>query len=214
MHPVRHLGVLRERALRRLQYLSDLAHPCRQPTDDATRRQVAFVLLEAVNLWAGFARSFYLSCVYRARRDTRPRVHLGMSGIVTATDAIHFAVVNVARKTAKPNRRYSWSDEPTWHQRETLQKLSTMLSLSNDPQVQIALNVQTSAFVHVVVFRNFFAHRGRDTVKRARLLMPTYGQVATAHPAEAASGVAPGRTQNIMADWLADMRQTIELICE
>jgi hypothetical protein len=178
------------------------------------RRRAAFVLLESLNLWASFVRSYYLSCVLEARRDTRPRVRLGVPGVRTPEDAIHFAVVQVAGKKPKANRVYTWWDEPTWYKRETLAKLSSQLKMSNDLEIQTALSIPSPAFTDLVVYRHFFAHRGMATVSNARALAPQYGQPKSLHPAEVVCGFAPGRPQNIMADWLADMRVTVEFLCE
>jgi hypothetical protein len=212
MHPARHLSVLRDRACHRVDYLSALSVACSQPTTDCMRRRAAFVLVEGVNTWSAFVRSFYLSCVFRAQRERRGRVAVGIPGIVTADQAIEFAVLKVAK--GKQKARYSWSDEPAWHKRETIAKLSTLLALSNDAEIQVAVNVGTKAFVDIVTCRNFFAHRGKATMAQARSTLAGYGQSLRDHPSNAVCGTNPGRTQNIMTDWLSDIRLTMELLCD
>jgi hypothetical protein len=213
MNPVRHLGILQERAIGRLDRLHRLALNLPPfPTPDE-KRTAAYVVIEIANLWSAVARSFYLSCVLRARRVSGMRVKLGVGGIQSIQDGIHFAVQTLKPRSVKANRIYHPLDEPTWHKRETLLDLANALTFSNTADIQLALNLSTNAFTDIVVFRNFFAHRSQDTARRAQLLAPRYGQSSTKPPADIMCGVGPGRSQNILADWSDDIRITIDYMC-
>jgi hypothetical protein len=212
MHAFRHLGRLHDNVQARFRYLQRVACGCTQPTDNSARQRVAFVVLESHNCWAAFMRSYYLSCIYRARRINKPRVKVGFPGITTEKDAIAFAATKVAGRKWKTH--YTWSDEPKWHDRSTMTRLATLLSFSNQPEIAVALNITANVFTDLTVFRHFFAHRGMDTVRKARALAPKYAQRSDLHPCDIVTGVEPGRTQNIMADWVADLRTTVELLCD
>jgi hypothetical protein len=70
-----------------------------------------------------------------------------------------------------------------------------------------------SGVTDVVVFRHFFAHPSENTARQAQLLGPRYGQSSTKPPAEIVCGVGPGRPQNVLADWIDDIRITIDYMC-
>jgi hypothetical protein len=141
------------------------------------------------------------------------RVKLGVGGIQSIQDGIHFAVQTLKPRSVKLNRVYHPLDEPNWYKRETLLDLANALTFSNSADIQLALNLSTDAFTDVVVFRNFFAHRSENTARQAQRLGPRYGQSSTKPPADIVCGVGPGRPQNVLADWIDDIRITIDYMC-
>lgn len=213
MNPVRHLAILQERAISRLDRLRQLALNLSPPLRPAERRAAAHVVIETANLWSTVARSFYLSCVLRARRVSGARVDLGVGGVASIQDGIHFAVQTLKPGRAQPARVYHPLDEPNWYKRETLLRLASALALSNDSEIQLALSLSTDAFTDVVKFRHFFAHRSENTAKEAQSLAPRYGQPSTRHPADIVCGVSLGRPQNVLGDWIDDIELTIDFLC-
>jgi hypothetical protein len=213
MNPVRHLGILQERAIGRLDRLHQLALNLPPFPTPAEKRTAAYVVIEIANLWSAVARSFYLSCVLRARRISGMRVKLGVGGIQSIQDGIHFAVQTLKPRRVHPTRVYHPLDEPNWYKRETLLDLANALTFSNSSDIQLALSLSTDAFTDVVVFRHFFAHRSENTARQAQLLGPRYGQSSTKSPANIVCGVGPGRPQNVLADWIDDIRITIDYMC-
>ena len=213
MNPVRHLGTLQGRARSRLDRLQKLALSLPPLPKPAEKRSAAYVVVETTNLWASTARSFYLSCILRARRVSGIRVQLGVGGIQSIQDGIHFAVQTLKRKRVNANRVYHPLDEPNWYKRETLLALANALTLSNSSDIQMALSVATDAFTDIVVFRHFFAHRSESTAREAQLLGPRYGQSSIKHPADIVCGISPGRSQNVLADWIDDIQITIDYLC-
>lgn len=82
--------------------------------------------------------------------------------------------------------------------------------------VQVSVNVAPSAFMYLRPFRNFYAHRGRDTRQRltpviAQLQMPS---TFSATEVLVARGRTPGglRPQPLVLDWLDDVRDTVDLL--
>jgi hypothetical protein len=139
MNPVRHLGILQERAIGRLDRLHQLALNLPSFPTPAEKRTTAYVVIELANLWSAVARSFYLSCVLRARRVSGMRVKLGVGGIQSIQDGIHFAVQTLKPRSVKPNRVYHPLDESNWYKRETLLHLANALTFSNSSDIQLAL---------------------------------------------------------------------------
>ena len=145
MNPVRHLGILQERAIGRLDRLHRLALNLPPFPTPAEKRTAAYVVIEIANLWSAVARSFYLSCVLRARRVSGIRVKLGVGGIQSIQDGIHFAVQTLKPRSVKPNRVYHPLDEPNWYKRETFLDLANALTFSNSSDIQLALSLSVIA---------------------------------------------------------------------
>ena len=141
------------------------------------------------------------------------RVKLGVGGIQSIQDGIHFAIQTLKPRRVHPTRFYHPLDEPNWYKRETLLDLANALNFSNSSDIQLALSLSTDAFTDVVVFRHFFAHRSENTARQAQLLGPRYGQSSTKSPANIVCGLGPGRPQNVLADWIDDIRITIDYMC-
>lgn len=213
MTPARNLDILKGRVLRTLLRLDRLSRGLSDGMAAAERRVAAYVTIETANTWASFARCYYISCVLLARRPGRSRVKLGVSGVSTLQDAIHFAVGTLRPSRVHANRLYHPIDEPSWHKPDTLLRLAIALKLSNLPEIQLALGLPTDAFSHLTVFRHFFAHRGESTARAAQTLAPKYGQASNIHPARILCGYPPGSTRNVLSDWITDVSLTTSYLC-
>jgi hypothetical protein len=213
MNAARSLCVLQRRALRYFDRLDRRAHSLPSLPIAERRCLAAFCVIEIANAWAGFARSYYLSCLLRAQRVGGGRVYTTKHGINTPMEAIHEAVLLLTPKRATKTQQYHPAMEPKWHQRDTLMQLSTGLGFSNDAQVQLALNVSTDSFVDLVAFRNFFAHRSKNTYAAVRSIAPRYGQPASARPADVVSAYAYAGPQPVLVDWIDDIRLAVTDLC-
>jgi hypothetical protein len=87
---------------------------------------VAYVAIEALNAWALFSRSFYLSCALGARTENNHRISI----TAATTDHIGLAISHY-KKWAKPNAAGVWHrrDEPAWHDPNVLMTVCKMSSL-------------------------------------------------------------------------------------
>jgi hypothetical protein len=189
-----------QRALRLRRSIEGL----RPPLDAASDRLVAFVAIECLSLWSNFTRSFYLSCVHGAKRASGGRVLVTVAGIHSNFDALNFSRSQFAY------RRHS---EPVWHETKTLLKLLRAAGASNLPQVQSALSVGPQVFKYLPTVRNFFAHRCDETFKKSSGIARQLGVGLGLRPCEIVCSQLPGRPQNVLADWIDDMRNVIELAC-
>src|SRR6266566_36009 len=113
MNAERHLGYLSAKAERRLLRLRSLIERFNPPLETEAGRVVAFVTLEALNLWDAFARSYYLSCAFGTKLRSGVLVRFGMPGIDSPASAIREVLVAAKRKVpgGTIQRRY----EPSWH---------------------------------------------------------------------------------------------------
>lgn len=211
MQRVARLGRLEGVAIRRALRLRSLVDAYSLPVTPERERVVSYVTIEALNLWASFARAYYLSSALGARIRAGGRVTVQLQGIRTPGDAITFSVVKIQRRrgTGPWKRR----DEPAWHDPNTLLTLFGYLGASNLNEVHRAFGYQTGVFRQLPTFRNFFAHRNEETARKTADIARGYGLSPRLRPSEVLCTRSVGRPQNILADWLDDLRNVIQLMC-
>ncbi len=210
MNQATDLVVLKQSLGRRAVFLRQLIDALSPPLDAAADRLVSYTAIEALNTWASFARAYYLSCcLYHARRANGTNVTLTGTTITSSIDALFWAA-RVVKGAKKPpiNRR----EEPAWHDPNTLLKTFAALNVSNLSQVQAAFSYSTSAFAYLPTVRNFFAHRNKDTMHKVRDVARHLGINPNQRACEIVCSAMGGRPQNILADWLDDLRNVAVLL--
>ncbi len=213
MSPVRQLARLQRLAAKRLVMLRTLVEQCDLPSTRKHDPIVSYATIEALNLWTEFVRCYYLSCVLSARRTNGVRVRIFTTGVRTAEDAINFAISRL-KPTLKKARPWRRRDEPSWHDPNTLLRLSEALGYSNLAEVRAAFAYPTRAFHDLPTVRNFFAHRNEETARKAVNIARSYGLSTLLRPSDILVSVSPGRPQSVLGDWLDDIRHVIELLCQ
>lgn len=173
---------------------------------------VAYVTLEALNAWAQFCRSFYLSCALGARTERKKYITIT---VPAGTDHLGIAIKHF-KKSAKPNSVGAWHrrDEPTWHDPNVLMTLCSNLGCSIQSEVERAFSLGQTVFRDLPVARNFFAHRSEGTARAARNIAPQYTLPTYLSPAELLLAVPPGAYSSLVVAWLDEIRITAELICK
>ena len=185
------------------------------PVDSA----VAFVIIELDNLWAGMARSFFLSTAFCARDGWGGRIQLSKVPKARSKDEALTYAIRRCRKTkymSGLNGPWQWFDEPYWWKPHTLLETLDEIGASNYQQVSAAMSAAPSAFAHLHRFRNFYAHRNRGT--RSMILGDLrHFQFPTTYTATRALtspmvGQGTVRPQPLIFDWLDDIWNTISLL--
>jgi hypothetical protein len=211
MNPGATLGVLGETAERRLLRLRTLVHTFSPPIDTESDRTVAFVAIEALNLWNAFARSYYLSCAFGAKLRSGQKVRLSISGLQVSGSAIRAAIASSGRRI--PTGRIRRRDEPSWHDVQFLLQLFVFIGSSHLSQIQRALSYPTDVFTFLPTVRNFFAHRNEDTAEKVRNASQRFGIYGPSKACDIVCSWRPTRPQNVLGDWLDDMRTVISFMC-
>ena len=199
---------LKGRLYRLEKRLTSVASSASIPVRDSA---VAYVAIEALNAWALFSRSFYLSCAMGAR--TEKNVKISIAG--TTTDYIGHAIIQYKRG-AKPNAAGVWHrrDEPAWHDPNVLMTICKSLGCSNQIQIDSSFSLQQTVFRDLPVCRNFFAHRNESTSLAARNIAPRYTLPTYLSPAELLLSVSPGASTSLMLGWIDEMNVTAEFVCD
>jgi len=176
-------------------------------------RQLAYVAIEAQNLWGNFSRSYALSCLFRPKRVANGKVTLTNASITTPA-AVLFLAAQVRRGAAAvlPTTR---RDEPAWHERALLIKLCLAMGCSHAADVQSALSLMTTVFEGLPTFRNFYAHRNDESAEKAiAFARRQYLITGIYHPSAALATPAYKRPQPLILDWLDEMQAVMELLCD
>ena len=189
------------------------------PIDAQTDAAVAFVVIELDNLWASIARSFFLSVAFCARDGTGTHVTLTqVPKAANEDEALSHAIRRCRNWKYRPGRTgpWRWSDEPPWWNPNTLLNALDEVGASNYMQVSTAMSAAPGTFSHLHCFRNFYAHRSKNTraeivpaLRRLQFPMTYTATVALASQTMSRGIVRP---QPLILDWLDDIRNTISLL--
>ena len=128
------------------------------------------------------------------------------------TDAIMFAA-SWKRSGKYPTGTITWKDEPLWRKPSTLVDLFSYGNASNQVQVQRAFSYSTPVFDILPHVRNFYAHRSRQTLDPVYDDIRNYGLPKHEHPTDLMLDAMAGRPQNIISEWIDDIRITIDVLC-
>ena len=203
---LRRLKIRLRRRLKRLERrVTGVTNPAAAKNRDMV---VGYVAIEALNAWALFSRSFYLSCALGARTERRKRV----ACTATTTDPLGSAITHY-KHYAQPNAAGAWHrrDEPAWHDPNVLMTVCSNLGCSIQPQIATAFSLNQNVFTDLPVFRNFFAHRNGGTSQAARNVGPRYTLPTSLSPSDLLLSVSPGGTMPVIVEWLTEMDITADL---
>ena len=216
MRRSRKLVTLRDALWRRNDRLSALASSVIARTDAHAKRVVAFVTIEAYNVWVNFEREFFLSCAYLSPTQIGgTRVTHASRQVRDEQSALRYAIpIAKGRKARVPRlgRPIRPTDEPDWSRRDVLLSLSA--GFSNQAEIQNGLSLQTTFFRDLPTARIFYAHRAKNTSDKVKTLaLREYGVIDLPHPHQLLNVVLPGRGDSLLVEWLADMQIIADGVC-
>lgn len=177
---------------------------------------VSYGTIEALNAWALFSRSFYLSCALGSITERKKIVTM-----TSITDPLGYAIVlfkpkatpiSPATLTSPPawHRR----DEPPWHDPTVLMRICGNLKCSIQNEIINAFSLNLNVFRDLPIVRNFFAHRNSQTIQAVRNIAPRYTLPTHLIPTEFLISVSMNSTVPVILDWLAEMKITAEFLCK
>lgn len=203
-----HIGALVSQTVSRLERLKSLAgalSPYRSAEQD---RLAAFVAIEMSNGWALFLREYYLSATVVGARDGSGS-RLYPLATMSERDALLRAIFHA------DNRRYvtltnrgrnpSWWDEPKWFNPQIFNVVVTGMTFTNQTKIGAAFSVTSDVFLSLPVLRNFFAHRGKNTIAKISPVLSRHGLPSDMRPAQVMAFVPSGQAANLTEIWLSDL---------
>jgi hypothetical protein len=183
--------------------------PMASLSDAEWDKRVSFVCIEALNAWVSFMRFFYLSSACGAKMISGARVTTA-HGRMTETTAL-LEAARFRRGNRPFAGRVTWSDEPAWYNAAKIRGLFVRLTISNEPAFARALGYPTNVFDGLPRFRNFYAHRNLGTLTALNPL--TLGLPHTRHPSYTLKSAMLGRHRPAIRDWLSDLINVADLLC-
>lgn len=178
--------------------------------DDA---RLAWAVIEARNLWAGFLRAYYLSGAIRTRTRSGNWVRLTSATFPNLNYALLFAIK--AKNPAFKKATFTRYDEPPWHNIGDFVAIQQKAGASNLGQVYAAIAAGSTFAQPLTTLRNFYAHRSNDTFLAAAQVGVKLG-LATKPELRACKILCsrlPKRPQTVLTDWLDDMANVFDLLC-
>jgi hypothetical protein len=214
VNPSYRLGKLRKVAHRRIAKLRPTVSMLSLPLAPESDRILAWAMIEALTLWAGFLRAYYLSATIHAKTSSGAKITLSTSSFSDIQSALRFAVQLLKDPKFRKNS-VSRRDEPAWHNTSSYLRLLQRIGVSNLSQVRAAFAYRTTVFDHLPTIRNFYAHRCDDTSRKVGNVGIRLGLTTTPslHATEIMCSRLPKRPQNVATDWLDDIRNVIDLLC-
>lgn len=173
------------------------------------------VTIDTLNTWTNFARAYYLSGMFGARRTNSARIAVANPHL-SEQYAIENAIV-ISRPTAirrLPAAAWHRREEPTWHDPNVFQRICAGEGFSNLVEIQAAFSAGYRVFSDLPVFRNYFAHRNQGTLKAAVGLAPLHGIPATRRPSEILLTRPIGRIQPLILEFIDEIEFTVEYLCD
>jgi hypothetical protein len=196
----------------RLLWLREKVNSLTPGTSFSHDENIAYVVIESVNIWASFSRAYYLSWFMKPKTMTGRRV-ICVRHFASFQDALLFAIRHLRSpgyRRSSPSRR----DEPTWHDSNNLLSLAAAVGVSNFVQISSALSFGATYGSNLPTVRNFYAHRNDETFRKVQTKAALLGLGTNLRPCEFVCASLPSRPQNLISDWLDEMRLTIELLCD
>jgi hypothetical protein len=181
-----------------------MALPVAGSTWRSRDHRIAFASIEAINLWNQYCREYFLSVALGTIDAGGNPVTLASSrSFANEESAIAWATQQVARGDV-------YIGEPRWRTPTVWSRVMQKLGSSVQMNVTLATGLTTSAFGDLPKFRNFYAHRCRDTADKAKAVARRNFKAMTNPTDYLLDGVATTRV-SILVDWIDDLYSAVDL---
>jgi hypothetical protein len=199
------LSDLERMALRRLSVLRALALASAHRSWRERDQAMAFVAIEALNTWHQYCRHYFLSCALGTiDRGGTAITNTSAPAFRTESDAIKWAQTQVPKK-------HLYLGEPRWRTPTVWTRVMRRMGSSASAKADLAAGIATSVFVDLPRFRNFYAHRCRDTAIKARAMSRRKSIGTTGHPTDMLLATPAKASVPLVVDWLDDLYAAVDL---
>lgn len=204
------IAVLTDAAERRLDRLSAHARQITPPVTPDDRRLIAYIVIEAANLWASYGRCLFLSCALGAT-DSNGR-QIVPAPAATLDDALTLAV-HAVHPNLRGTQQWKYNLLPDFQNKGELGKAIRYIQAVVLPDVDLALGYQSRVLADLPTMRNYFAHKAERAASSARGLAPRYGLSRSLAPEDLLCSV-PRTTMGdiLLREWLADLNAILGLM--
>jgi hypothetical protein len=198
--------------LERIKKVLPVGVPALAPEVD---RATAFVAIELMNQWVQFSRSLYLSSC-RGAVDSYGQKITCTVAYQDDNESLRLATNLQRTNPFPPGHILTAKEEPNWLAANFLLRALRHVGASNEQNVATALGLQTRSLTDLPSVRNFYGHRGRDTVRKVlgvNGVVNHYRVGSVAHPTAFCLAYEPTRPLSVLGTWLEDIRTIEEFSC-
>lgn len=176
----------------------------RAPLTDRDRAVCALAAVAASNAWRNLLRAYFVCAVNGGRLRGGQRT---TTTIVCPNfeDALTFAVHEMRPNHIGRSGPWTHREEPDWSDPGLVASLLVAAGCSIAGDFTTAVSVGSSARQDLATYRNFIAHRNRETALKVRRLGAENGLNDLIPPIDIPLQAARQRPQTLLVDWLDDL---------
>lgn len=207
MQSVTDLRKLRDATISRVKRLREVAAPVTLPLGSEDKRALAYVVIELDNLIIVGLRNYTKSSLLRSRTAAGVRITAAVApGSTEEAAALIFKSLNPTGYANKNNPvAISEKDEVAFRDPKRSEKVMIDYSVSNLPNLVMALSLNASVFEEAKVCRHFFAHRTKNTYEAVRTFASNQGVIGFNTTEELLLRGRPSTGIRFLDGWLADV---------
>lgn len=214
MTPAHDLGTIYSRALSRVRRLDHIFVVWQGASGRDRTLIVGGLVIELDNIFIQAMR-LYVQCVVRKALRRQPACIPGFTGTMTESDFTNLviSVFNSGKiATAKKKRQVlSRKDEKTIRDPGEWLFFMRKIGVPTPPDIQNALNLNYKFYEEMGLFRNFYAHRSKETIDKIILKFPQLAFGQAKHPDEIITSTPIGISQAKYIQWSSEGRTFLQV---
>lgn len=208
------LGRLAKRRLWRISYLQKLEESIRGIPGKDTDRALAFIAIEALNVWTQFCRDFVIASAKGAITASGNPV----SSLLPCARNTNQLLIELCRNHGRGRRNGrgagrhrraatppSGLNEPLWRDLGILTRCCTFLGLANVASVHLAASYSPLFVRELPKVRNYAAHRCKETADELKGILLNYGIAQRPQLSVVMQARGPTGSPTLASEWLAEI---------
>jgi len=109
--------------------------------------------------------------------------------------------------------KWSRKEEPKWYVDHSFRRVCQAAGFSNLADIENSFSAGYGVFIYLPVFRNYYAHRNEETLRKVQSIAPHYGIPATRRPSLILLTPPIHRPQPLILEWLDELTFTADYLC-
>lgn len=186
-------------------------------SSDFMETEASFIVINLLTYWSNFCKYYYISCALGAKSGKNGYFHSAFA-IQDENTAIGLSIVashTPSRlRNLNPNTQGVWpkKDEPKWYVSSDYMKLFQNSDITNYNIVDSAFSFGFKVFNDLPTFRNYYAHRNRQTSRSASMIASKYQISTTRKPTDIL--LTPiSNNQCLLSTWIREIVFVIKFLC-
>jgi len=198
---------LRDSIKSRIQHLGLIVSPLKNPLSWEDRRALSFATIELDNLVVVGLRQYAKSSLLRARTAAGIRITSAVSPKSSEeAAALIFKSLNPkGYAKAKSPVSIPEKDEIVFRDSKKIETVLTSYQASNQPNIALALSLNSPAFSEIKAFRHYFSHRMKNTYEAVQVYAANNAMPINVTPESLLIKGRPSNGIRLIESWLSDI---------